>query len=124
MQKFRFENYFLLRAPKYPVTDIFRIRDIHTHDLEKFCRYIISLFKDEQLREGIYYASPALYEELEKIKDPGSVPLKELRKISFSLFKYLVRSCTRATPFGIFAGCGMGTVKETTRLNFHEQTEF
>ncbi|MBB6503026.1 lantibiotic dehydratase [Pedobacter cryoconitis] len=55
---------------------------------------ITSLFE-----EGVYLASTELWKELKKTKS-----LDDKEKLKRSFFKYWVRSCTRCTPFGTFAG--------------------
>ena len=68
------------------------------------------LINDELFREAIYLATPSLYEALSKedSSDFSSLP----DKVRISLFKYIIRITCRPTPFGLFAGCGTGEVKE------------
>ena len=49
--------------------------------------------------EAIYLASPTLFEQQEK---------NDSDKIKLSIKKYQQRASTRCTPFGLFAGCGVG----------------
>jgi thiopeptide-type bacteriocin biosynthesis protein len=51
--------------------------------------------------DGIRHAAPAFYEEFKK---NGASSGKEKKKIQDSLYKYWLRSCTRCTPYGFFAG--------------------
>ena len=37
-------------------------------------------------------------------------------RVAASVTAYLVRMCTRATPFGLFAGCALGSVGEIDRI--------
>lgn len=58
------------------------------------------------IREALYLASPVLTQELDKY-DKGQIKdEKEKKKLRESAYKYYSRSCTRCTPFGLFAGVG------------------
>ncbi|MFS4449037.1 lantibiotic dehydratase family protein [Maribacter sp. 2307UL18-2] len=75
---------------------------------------IIEKYKDPVVKEAIFLASPTLYFEVEKwIKN--DLDHKKEEKVKLSLLKYLSRMSSRCTPFGLFAGCGIGTfANETT----------
>ncbi|CAN5158753.1 hypothetical protein BH09BAC4_BH09BAC4_05110 [soil metagenome] len=53
--------------------------------------------------EALYVASPALYEEAIKF-DYSRQPDEKSRRVLYPLIKYLSRSATRCTPFGLFGG--------------------
>ena len=55
--------------------------------------------------EGLYIASPDLFQEVLKKKTE--------EKIDISLEKYCSRTRTRPTPFGLFAGCSIGSINGT-----------
>lgn len=80
-------NTFLLRSPHFPVSALL--------DFEK--RQYESVFK-----EMLQIATPDLSESLEKDED----------KVRYSAYRYYQRACTRSTPFGLFAGCSIGTIGE------------
>lgn len=66
-----------------------------------FYRHPINTFtKSEIDDQTLYLASPVLAEE--KLKGDAS------EKTKLSLKKYTQRASTRCTPFGLFAGCGVG----------------
>ncbi|WDF77695.1 lantibiotic dehydratase [Mucilaginibacter sp. KACC 22773] len=58
--------------------------------------------------EGIYWASPQLYAALLKSRE---ITTQEDKKLKESITKYWLRSCTRATPFGVFAGIALLELK-------------
>lgn len=63
--------------------------------------------------EGLYLASPEFWTELLKIGH-----LTDDTKIKRSFYKYWLRSCTRCTPFGTFAGSGLLHISaEETNIN-------
>lgn len=54
------------------------------------------------LHEGLYLASPEFWQELQRKKQGKG---KEDGKMELSFLKYWLRSTTRCTPYGTFAGC-------------------
>ncbi len=71
-------------------------------------RNIIPDVLPNEFREGIYLSSTELFSEM--IKN-SQIKQKEKEKIKLSLLKYWLRSCTRSTPFGVFAGSTLLTLK-------------
>lgn len=67
--------------------------------------------------EGVYVASPELYAALEK-------DVNKEEKVLFSELKYLLRACTRPTPFGLFAGCSVGHIGEETRIELEPASDY
>lgn len=72
---------------------------------EKFVKNLIS---DDIFMEALYFASPLLYQSCQKIKQGELLPKKKEESVIISLAKYFLRGVHRATPFGLFAGCGVG----------------
>jgi lantibiotic biosynthesis protein len=70
---------------------------------------ILRRFEAGELREALFFASTALLQKLE------ALPARPLA-LEQTLARYLSRSCSRATPFGVFAGVSLGRVCEATRL--------
>ena len=72
------------------------------------------LIANPVLREALFVASPSLDESLPTwIQDPQS---ERGQKVERTLVRYFARLSTRPTPFGLFAGCSLGTVSTNTRL--------
>jgi thiopeptide-type bacteriocin biosynthesis protein len=73
-----------------------------------------------EVREAIFLASPSFSTRLDawlaapEIADP---------KIERVLYRYFARMCARPTPFGLFAGAGVGTVGGATRLRLRARGE-
>ncbi|GAB4034279.1 lantibiotic dehydratase [Spirosoma gilvum] len=61
------------------------------------------LIQQPQFLEALYIASPALYEEAQKL-DTSRLPDEKSKRVVYSLIKYLSRYATRCTPFGLFGG--------------------
>ena len=68
--------------------------------------------KEPDFQHAIRLASETLFQQL---LDPAS---KSDPKIQQALLKYLLRSSTRCTPFGLFAGCSVGTVGNDSVFDF------
>lgn len=66
------------------------------------------------LSEAIYLASPDLHLSISKNTASGIDKLPE--KLKFSLNKYLSRMMSRCTPFGLFAGIGIGRIDENSEI--------
>jgi thiopeptide-type bacteriocin biosynthesis protein len=62
-----------------------------------------------EVREALFVASPSLSESLAVWRE---APESERgQKVERALIRYFTRMCTRSTPFGLFAGCGVGRVE-------------
>lgn len=72
------------------------------------------LWSEIPFRTAVQHAAPGLSNEIErwlKNKDP-----KKTDGLWYTLMKYHIRSRTRATPFGLFAGPALGRFAGTTEL--------
>jgi thiopeptide-type bacteriocin biosynthesis protein len=70
---------------------------------------------DAIVREAIHHASPSLTEAIDAWLRQESSP--RAHDIAETLLKYLARMSYRATPFGLFAGCSVGRVGDSTVLS-------
>jgi lantibiotic biosynthesis protein len=83
-------------------------------DRGRLCDRLRTLFARTEVREALFVASPGLEEQLDRwSRDAES---ETGRKIERSLARYFLRMAGRATPFGLFAGCSVGEMGDTTRL--------
>lgn len=62
--------------------------------------------------EALYIASPELWRE--KVKRKTKNPMLEQ-----TLYKYQMRSASRCTPFGVWAGCGVGVIGNKTNVDIY-----
>jgi len=110
----RHAGFYLLRSPYLPVSEIDKYA---AHDLsfESFQQNLQSYFLQPDIEEAIYLASPELYEQLMKWIKGEISNKKSTNKLTFSLYKYLLRMCTRATPYGIFAGVATGRITDACK---------
>jgi thiopeptide-type bacteriocin biosynthesis protein len=100
MQDYFFHSQLILRTPATSF-----LPDIDNESL-------IEVVKDKIFMEAVYLASPSLHHAAIATCDFSA---RENQNIGFSLAKYLIRSRTRCTPFGLFAGVGV--------VNWGQETE-
>jgi class I lanthipeptide synthase len=71
--------------------------------------------------EALFVASPSLAAALEPARDESG---ESSRKVEASLVAYVSRAAARATPFGLFAGCTVGSIDQETRLRLPAQQAY
>lgn len=75
-----------------------------------------------EIFEALFVASPSLVDGLDAWRaKPDS---KKGRRAEETLVRYLQRMMTRATPFGLFAGCSVGTIGEASRLRLAPRRDY
>lgn len=106
-------------------TSLFSLNDF----LEKTdCDYIsddklINICYNPVYQEAIYLASPYLYREIEMWMESGiNSPPKKTEKLRQSIIKYYNRMSTRSTPFGLFAGVGLGSFGDKNYYSFNRSS--
>ncbi|MCV9926527.1 lantibiotic dehydratase family protein [Flavobacterium sp. LS1R49] len=105
-----FENY-ILRTPLLPLN--FYKSTTNSQEIQKDT--FINLLKNPAINESIYLASPEFYNEIEKWIN-GTLNESQEIKIKHSVLKYISRLSSRCTPFGLFAGCCLGTISKETNI--------
>jgi lantibiotic biosynthesis protein len=75
---------------------------------------LAELVRRPEVREAIFVASPDLDDAVDVWLDD---PLSERGgRAERALVRYVARMCTRPTPFGLFAGCSVGSVGGVTDI--------
>ena len=92
-------DFFLCRTPYFPFS---AIQDFGIIQHEP-------VFK-----EMLQIATPDLSDSLEKGEN----------RALYSAYRYYQRACTRPTPFGLFAGCSVGTIGDKTEIQLAEQNQY
>jgi len=100
---------FFLEWNADPEIDAEKSKEILRQSIRKFYLQPIA-------QEALYVGSPDLHEQLllwldNKIEKPDK---KE--KLELSLAKYMIRMCTRCTPYGLFASCTAGNFSGFTEI--------
>jgi thiopeptide-type bacteriocin biosynthesis protein len=108
-------DFFVLRTPLFPQE---QYKDIFEKDPAR-------LIADQPLfGYALYIGSRELVKELNRfIEQPAEFNDKKINKLKSSLYKYWVRACTRSTPYGVFAGCTLGTIGEKTDITVNGPAE-
>ncbi|TDE18044.1 lantibiotic dehydratase [Dyadobacter psychrotolerans] len=97
------------------------LEDFHAktaNDPLRFESELRRVFSDPMLLEGLALASGPLYELTKALLDNAPVSGKE--KLLTSLYKFLVRACSRCTPFGLFAGYFTVETGPDTQISFEK----
>lgn len=100
-----FQNY-ILRTPKNPLKFGFSLLLKNKFPMSR-------IIEDTSLMETLYLASPELTKALKNYK---KLEGNKKSKLDQTVLKYLVRSASRCTPFGLFSGCAIGTFDTNTHI--------
>lgn len=99
-ESLRPSGFFVLRAPLLPLEELDRLR------VDPL--YARTLAAEPAVAEALHLASPAL---MRRWATGAADP-----RVAAAITAYLIRICTRATPFGLFASCATGVVADRTAL--------
>ena len=102
--KLDFFDSLILRTPLLPFKS-----DISLIELK-------ALFKKNEVIEAIFLSSPDLYDRLIKWNAGMVFSKSDETKLINTLVKYASRMQTRATPFGLFAGCALSSFSDKTEI--------
>jgi thiopeptide-type bacteriocin biosynthesis protein len=133
---YRTGGFFVLRTPLFPVDAFERVfpqvdlrgesgcqpsEDAVDANAEISRSESLRLARDPVVAEALFVASPQLHEAL-----GGSTGArgKAERKLDLALARYIARMSSRATPFGLFAGCSVGEVAVRTELRLAPRADY
>lgn len=147
-EKFEILDFYYLRSPLLPFHTIPRLcsaspnapREVPqerkdrsaalAEELNLIEERLHAFLQQPRIREALYLASPSLLDALEKryrvdIPDHLSAKkrkkaLKDQQKLSHALLRYLSRMSYRCTPYGLFAGCTLGTFAQDTAIQIRD----
>jgi hypothetical protein len=116
---------YVLRTPAFPLSTYLNLVNNYS------TQALLKGFENTFFREAIRIASPELLTALDKWKEnPSSLLIKKKDNLALAALKYNARMSSRCTPFGLFAGCAMGTMADETNIileppeNFKRFTQF
>lgn len=108
-QNFLFEpvDEFMIRTPIFPLE--------FYHELCENSEEVLTYSDDPFIQECIAVSSLSLHNMIHTMRNS-----KQREQVDKSMFKYLNRMSTRATPFGLFSGVASGVFSSLTKLKLNE----
>jgi len=124
-------SFFVLRTPLLPLDTLTRLSegleapgalddpahlpDAWSRDRARLRERLQALLREPAIREAIFVASPDLDHAIDRwLSDPADPKADGTER---AVMRYVTRMASRATPFGLFAGTGVGALGETTHLS-------
>ena len=99
------QDFFVIRTPRMPVDELLALGDTEQQTRQALDNWIAR----PEVKEALYLASPSLLERLQQAES-GKQNHKQRKKLEQALLKYMIRMCSRPTPFGLFSGIHMGKI--------------
>jgi thiopeptide-type bacteriocin biosynthesis protein len=89
-------------------------------DRSRLRSYLRDVYARPEVREAVFVASPDLDERFDVwLREPDR---EAGQKMDRALVRYFARMAGRATPFGLFAGCSVGTFGSSSAVLLAERT--
>lgn len=102
--KYKCHDIFVVRSPLLPKKYFEKLSSNGTETIFDLCQS-----KDKNIiEEALKVSSESLCNSLKEMPEDA----KKRRNLKHSLVKYITRMSTRPTPYGLFAGVGLGTFGE------------
>jgi lantibiotic biosynthesis protein len=119
-------DFYLLRNPLLSIDKLFEFEQSLSHeDKSEFENVLREKFSNPTLQEAIYIASPELFKEFKKWLNYEKLSEKDVDKLLLTLYKYYLRMSSRCTPYGLFAGCSVGSLgNDTSEISFDENQKY
>ena len=121
MNNFKIQTFssYILRTPVFPLLD-------YLHLLENYSeKALLEIYKNPFFNEALHIASFELKNEVDKwMEHPNTISQKKKEALAQSLLKYFARISSRCTPFGLFAGCSVGTFSDKTEIQLKNYIDF
>ncbi|WP_018616399.1 lantibiotic dehydratase [Segetibacter koreensis] len=116
---------FVVRNPLFPIEVFFKWKSpngINTESSKEILREALRKFYQQPIAtEALYIGSPDLYEQLLLWLENKIEKSDKREKTELALAKYMIRMCTRCTPYGLFASCTLGKISDTTSIKLEEK---
>jgi thiopeptide-type bacteriocin biosynthesis protein len=107
---------FVVRTPLLPFSTLDALST--AQDLDTLGERLKALLADPVVREAIFMASPTLDERIDRWlagEDPDEA------EVIRPVLSYVTRMAGRPTPFGLFAGCSVGSIGRETSLRLEQR---
>jgi lantibiotic biosynthesis protein len=110
---------YILRNPAFPISAYLNVLENYSE------QKLLACYHDDYLKEAIRIASPVLKASLDAWQlDPSQYSAEKKEAMAISFMKYLARIATRCTPFGLFAGCDVGSISDESKIILLPKEEF
>jgi thiopeptide-type bacteriocin biosynthesis protein len=120
MIKYLSPGFFLFRSPVMPIKSIMKLNEALNRYEQSQNQLDFDVVKDcladNVFQEGIYLASKEMFKLLNDWVSGVEYDKNKIQRLIKSLHKYYSRMSTRSTPYGLFAGCCLGTVTENPTI--------
>ncbi len=131
--RLRASGFFVARTPTLPIDHLRGFGGGASPSLSnaadearRLTRILRDLALTPVVREALFVASPSLDDALDPwaahVDDAGEGDTRR-DAVTLALVRYVTRMAWRATPFGLFSGCTMGTLGAQTRLDLASRQE-
>ncbi|MBI4749277.1 MAG: lantibiotic dehydratase [Acidobacteria bacterium] len=102
--------------------DLSQLEQALLTDRRSLREQIQSVYARPEIRDALFVASPNMDQAYERwLQSPDS---EKGQGIERALVRYFSRMTCRPTPFGLFAGCSVGTIGEETHLYLDSQATY
>lgn len=116
---------FIIRNPLLPVEQFFNWTSLSGTDTdqakEKLLLALHDFYTQPVVQEALYIASPDLHEQMKLWLENKIDKADKKEKTELSLTKYMIRMCTRSTPYGLFASCTSGILSDHTSISLQDK---
>ncbi|MEO6167695.1 MAG: lantibiotic dehydratase family protein, partial [Chitinophagales bacterium] len=118
---------YVVRNPLFPIKNFFdwshNQSEITLVNKEYLETSLAEFYSQPLAQEALYIASPDLHLQMEQWL-AGKIDKPEKKdKIVISLIKYMIRMCTRCTPYGLFASCSVGDFSNFTDFKLADKND-
>ncbi|WP_412851001.1 lantibiotic dehydratase [Chryseobacterium sp. PMSZPI] len=111
-------DFFLLRMPSFSVN---HLAELNSYIQQGDLLSVKKMFKDELFLKAVYLSSRYFYTVAVQWLQNENISFNTEDKVLLTLYKYYSRICSRATPYGLFAGFSSGNISsEITQIKFKE----
>ena len=116
---------FVVRNPLFPVETFFNWKSLPDADGASSKEFLTKSLREFYLQpvaqEALYIGSPDLHEQLLLWLSNKIEKQDKKEKTELSLVKYMIRMCTRCTPYGLFASCSSGNISDNTNISLPDK---
>jgi class I lanthipeptide synthase len=111
---------FVLRSPLYPFNFIQSLTSGQNTSEEQ----LMEVCRNPVVEEALFLASPDLHQQMKERLAGNLTDSKKVERLHNALMRYILRMCTRPTPFGLFAGFCVGKWDKESDIQLPPQEDY